>query len=121
MNIIITILLIVAGIIALLLILGLFMKKDHYVRREIIIRAPRQKVFDYVRFLKNQDSFNKHAMVEPDRKKEFKGQTEQLDMFMHGAGAKVPVKEKKKLRTLLKGKESRQRSVLQNQWQSAPW
>ena len=40
MNILITILLVLAGIIALLLIIGLFMKKEHFVKREIIINAP---------------------------------------------------------------------------------
>ena len=73
MNIIITILLVVAGIIALLLIIALFMKKEHYVNREIIINAPRQKVFDFLKLLKNQDQFNKWAMADTDRKKEFKG------------------------------------------------
>ena len=73
MNIVITILLVLAVIIALLLIIALFMKREHYVNREIIINAPRQKVFDYVKLLKNQDEFNKHAMAGPDRKREFKG------------------------------------------------
>lgn len=73
MNILITILLVLAGIIALLLIIALFMKKKHYVNREIIINAPREKVFDYIKLLKNQDEFNKHAMAGPDRKREFKG------------------------------------------------
>ncbi len=40
MNILFTILLTVAGIIALLLIIALFMKREHYVKREIIINAP---------------------------------------------------------------------------------
>jgi len=73
MNIIIIILLIVTGVIALLLIIALFMKREHYVKREIIINAPRQKVFDYLKLLKNQDEFNKGAMEDADRKKEFKG------------------------------------------------
>ena len=73
MNIVITILLVMAGIIALLLIIALFMKREHYVKREIIINAPRQKVFDYIRLLKNQDEFNTGAMEDPDRKREFKG------------------------------------------------
>jgi hypothetical protein len=51
----ITILLALAAIILLVLIAALFMKKDHYVRREIIINAPRQKVFDFLRLnLKEQ-------------------------------------------------------------------
>ena len=62
MNTLITILVVVAGIIALLLILALFMKKEHYVRREIVINAPRQKVFDYLKLLKNQEKFNKWAI-----------------------------------------------------------
>jgi len=58
MNIVITILLLVAAIIVLLLLIALFRKKEHYVKREIIVNAPRQKVFDYVRLLKNQDHSN---------------------------------------------------------------
>jgi len=73
MNTIITILLVLAGIISLLLTFALFKTKKHYVKCEIVINAPRQKVFDYVKLLKNQDEFNKHAMASPDREKKFKG------------------------------------------------
>jgi hypothetical protein len=77
MNIVITILLIIAGIIALLLIIAFFKRRDHYVKREIIINAPRQKIFDYLKLLKNQDKFNKHAMADANRNFEYKAQTEQ--------------------------------------------
>jgi hypothetical protein len=73
MNILIIIILIIAGIIALLLIIALLMKREHDVKREIIINAPRQKVFDYLRFLKNQDTFNTGAMAGADREQEFTG------------------------------------------------
>jgi hypothetical protein len=73
MNTLIIILLILAGLIALLLISGLFMRKEHFVKREIIVNAPIQKVFNYIKLLKNQDEFNKHAMTSPDRQREFKG------------------------------------------------
>ena len=74
MNIVITILLVLAVIIALLLIIALFMKKEHYVNREIIINAPRQKVFDFLKLLRNQDQFNKWATADKkNRKEEFKG------------------------------------------------
>src|SRR5204862_703659 len=72
-TIIITILLGLAAIIALLLIIALFMKKEHYVKRDIVINAPRQKVFDFLKLLKNQDQFNKWAKTDPDRKWEYKG------------------------------------------------
>jgi hypothetical protein len=67
MNIIVAILLVVAGIIALLLFIALFMKKEHYVKREIIINAPLQKVFDFLRLLKNQEKFNKWAKTDAGR------------------------------------------------------
>jgi len=73
MSIILTILLVLLGIIVLLLIFGLFMRKEHYVRREIIINVPSRKVFDYIKLLRNQDTFNKHAMEDGDRKREYKG------------------------------------------------
>jgi len=74
MNIVITILLVLAGIIALLLIIALFMKRKHYVKREININAPLQKVFDFLKLLKNQDQFNKWATTDKqNRKVEFKG------------------------------------------------
>jgi hypothetical protein len=73
MTILLTFLLILAGLVALFLILALFIKKEHYVKREIIIDAPRLKVFDFIKHLRNQDKFNKHAMVSPERFREFKG------------------------------------------------
>jgi len=73
MSILITILLVLAGIIALLLIIALFMRKQYTIQRDIIINAPLQKVFDYLKQLKNQDNFNKWVMVDPVMKRDFKG------------------------------------------------
>ena len=73
MNIIITILLSLAGFVALLLIIGLFMKKEHFAQSEITINSPHQKVFDFLKLLKNQEKFNKYAKADPGRKEEFTG------------------------------------------------
>lgn len=62
------VLLSIFGLIALILLAGLFMKKVHYVKREIILNAPCDKVFEFLRFLKNQEQFNKWAKTDPDRK-----------------------------------------------------
>jgi len=105
MNIIITILLVVAGIIALLLLIALFMKREHYVKREIIINAPRQKVFDYIRLLKNQDEFNKHAMAAPDRKKEFKGKDGTVGYIYAWSGDKNAGVGEKEIKNIIEGKK----------------
>jgi hypothetical protein len=73
MNIIITIVLIIAGIVALFLIIALLTRKEYTVKREITINAPLQKVFDYLKYLKNQDNYNKWVMVDPAMKKDYKG------------------------------------------------
>jgi hypothetical protein len=104
MNILFTILLVVAGIIALLLIIALFMKREHYVKREIIINAHRQKVFDYIKLLKNQDEFNKHAMAGPDRKREFKGTDGTVGYIYAWSGNKNAGEGEKEIMNIVEGK-----------------
>lgn len=68
------IILIVIGIlIAIPLIAALFIEKDYAVSREITINQPKQVVFDYVKYLKNQDSFSKWANMDPDMTKTYSG------------------------------------------------
>jgi hypothetical protein len=73
MNILLIILLVIAGLLALLLISAFFMKKEYYIQREIIINASLDKVYGYLKHLRNQDNFNKWVMADPSMKKEFKG------------------------------------------------
>lgn len=105
MNIIITILLLVAGLIALLLIIALFMKKKHYVNCEIVINAPRQKVFDFIKLLKNQDLFNKHAMAAPDRKREFKGTDGTVGYIYSWSGDKNAGVGEKEILNIIEGEK----------------
>ena len=104
MNIIITILLVVAGIIALLLLIALFMKREHYVNREIIINAPRQKVFDFLKLLKNQDQFNKWARADKDRKEETKGTDGTVGFIYSWSGDKSAGKGEKEIMNIVEGK-----------------
>jgi len=104
MNIVITILLIVAGVFVLLLLFALFMKKEHYVKRDIIINAPRQKVFDYIKLLKNQDAFNKHAMTARDREREFKGTDGTVGYIYAWKGNKDAGEGEKEIKNIIEGK-----------------
>ena len=105
MSIFIIILLVLAGIIALLLIIGLFMKKEHYVKREIVINAPRQKVFDYIKLLKNQDIFNIHAMVDADRIREFKGTDGTVGYVYSWKGDRKAGEGEKEIKNIIEGKK----------------
>jgi hypothetical protein len=104
MNIVFSILLIIAGILALLLIIALFLKRVHYVKRDIVIEAPRQKVFDFLRMLGNQEKFNKHAMVSPDRIKEFRGNDGTEGYVYAWKGDKGAGEGEKEIRKIIEGK-----------------
>lgn len=65
--------LVIVGIIALALITALFLKKEIDVKREVIINKPKQEVFDYIKYLKNQDNFSVWAKADPTMKKEYTG------------------------------------------------
>ena len=73
MSIVIIILFVLLGFIALVFIAAIFMKKNHYVIREIEINAPQQEVFEFLKLLKNQDKFNKWAKAGADREWNYKG------------------------------------------------
>ena len=73
MKILKRILLVFVIIIALALITALFVKKDMKAEREVIINKPRTEVYNYVKYLRNQNDYSKWTSMDPNMKKEFKG------------------------------------------------
>lgn len=62
-----------AAIIILALVIELFTKKEYLIEREIIINKPNVEVFDYVKYLKNQDNYSVWAKMDPNMSKDFRG------------------------------------------------
>ncbi len=62
---------------AILLILpfvvALFVKKEYAIEKEIIIDKPKNEVFNYIKYLKNQDNYSKWATMDPNVKNSFSG------------------------------------------------
>jgi hypothetical protein len=73
MKIVKKLLIVLAIIIAIPLIAALFVPKDYAVEREIVINRPKSMVFDYVKYIKNQDNFSVWNQKDPMMKKEYKG------------------------------------------------
>lgn len=73
MNIIKAIIFSLSGILALLLIVAIFVRKEFHLSREITIAKPVKEVFGYLKMLKNQNNFSKWALVDPSMKKEYRG------------------------------------------------
>ncbi len=67
---------IAAGLVILiiaLLIAALFVKKEVVIKQQIIINCPKQDVYDYIKFLKHEDTYNKWVMADRALKKDFTG------------------------------------------------
>ena len=73
MKLIKKILLVIVIIIAIPFVIALFVKKDCTVERQITINKPEGDVFNYIKFVKNQNNYSKWAMMDPDMKKEYTG------------------------------------------------
>lgn len=73
MKILKAILFLIIAVIVLALIAALFIKKDYAVEREITISKPKQEVFDYIRYLKNQDQYSVWNKLDPAMKKTYTG------------------------------------------------
>lgn len=73
MKILFIILIALVSLVALLLVVGLFMKKEYHVVREIVINKPKQSVFDYIKLLKNQNKYSVWATMDANMKTEFTG------------------------------------------------
>ena len=104
MNIVINILLVIAGIIALLLVMAFFMKKEYTTCSEIIINERRQQVFGYLQHIRNQDNFNKWIMIDPDMKKEFRGTDGTIGFVYAWNGNKKAGEGEQEIKAIVEGK-----------------
>lgn len=83
MKIIKKILLVLIVFVVLLAIAGLFMKKDYAVEREITINQPKDSIFKFVKFVKNQDQFSVWNQKDPNMKRHYTG-TDGTVGFIYG-------------------------------------
>lgn len=60
-------------ILIIILIAALFIKKEYVVERNIMVFKPKQEIFNYVRYLKNQSDFSVWAKIDPEMQMQFKG------------------------------------------------
>lgn len=63
----------IIALIGTALVLAVFLKKDFHVEKEIVINKPKQEVYDYVKYLKNQNNYSKWATMDPNMQTSFTG------------------------------------------------
>ncbi len=67
------ILIAVGVIVALPFIAALFVANEYHVERTVTINKPLPSVFNYIKYLKNQDNFSKWANIDPAMTKSYRG------------------------------------------------
>ena len=103
MNIFVTIVLTLGAIIILLLLLALFIKKTYSLKREVRIGKPRQEVFNFLKYLRNQEHFSKWVMMDPNMKKEFRGTDGSVGFVYAWDGNKQAGKGEQELKGIVDG------------------
>lgn len=93
----------IGGLVASLLILGLFMRREHRVAREIIVDAPLQTVFGYLKLVRNQEKFNKWAQAGPEREIQTAG-TDGTVGYRYAWSGKSASKGEKEITAITEGK-----------------
>lgn len=68
MDTLLTIISIIAGIIVVVLVLSLIAPKSYTVQRKIIINRPVTQVFNYIKYLRNQENYSKWVMLDPNKR-----------------------------------------------------
>ena len=77
---------IILGLVALLLIVPLFTKKDYTIKRQLTIDRPTNVVYNYLRFFKNHKSFNAWYLKDPNMKEISKGTDGQIGYVLSYKG-----------------------------------
>ena len=73
MKILKRVLLFIAALIVIILITALFVGKEMKASRDIVINKPNAEVFNYIKYVKNQDNFSIWNKLEPGIKKTYSG------------------------------------------------
>jgi uncharacterized membrane protein len=73
MKIVKWVLIVIVIIVAIPLITAIFVNKEYSIEREVVINRPIGVVFDYVKYLKNQNNFSKWAQMDEHMKKSYRG------------------------------------------------
>ncbi len=79
----------IVALVAIVLIVALIAPRNFDTEKEIVINKPKQEVFDYLKYIKNQDNFGVWQMMDPDAKKNFIGEDGTVGFTYEWDGKKI--------------------------------
>lgn len=118
MRIVKKILVILAMLIVILLVVALFVKKDYTIEREVTINKPKTEVFNYIKYLKNQNDYSKWAMMDPNMKKDFRGTDATVGFVSSWEGNKDVGKGEQEIKNIKEGESVDYEIRFMKPWES---
>lgn len=102
MKILKNVLLVVLVLLAIPLIGALFVSRHYALEREVTIRQPKQVVFDYIKYLKNQNHFSTWVMMDPNIQQSYRG-TDGQPGFVSAWESKVVGNGEQEIKKIVEG------------------
>ncbi|HTM93478.1 MAG TPA: SRPBCC family protein [Flavisolibacter sp.] len=96
--------LVVLSLVVLLLVVALFIKKEYTVEREVIVNKSNSDAFNFIKYAKNQDHYNKWVQADPNAKKEFRGTDGTIGFVYAWDGNKDIGKGEQEIKNIEEGK-----------------
>ncbi len=117
-NLMTTLLYILAGIVVLILFLALIAPKNYNVSRSIVIAKPKNEVFDNLRFLKNQDEWSPWNKKDPNMEKKFTGTDGEVGAMSYWNGNKDVGEGEQKIKKIVDGERIESELRFLKPWKS---
>lgn len=112
------ILYILAGIVVLFFVLALLAPKSYDVFRNIDISLPRDQVFEYLKYLKNQDEWSPWAKKDPRMEKKFSGKDGEAGCVSYWKGNKEVGEGEQEITMIVPGKRVESELRFLKPWKS---
>ncbi len=91
------------SLIGIVLIISIFLSKDYFIEKSISINRPKSEVFDYVKYLKNQDEYSKWASMDSTMVKTYKGTDATVGFVSSWEGNKKVGKGEQEIKKIIEG------------------
>lgn len=112
------ILYILAAIVALLIVLSLLAPKNYHVYRTIEVNRPLSEVFQFIKFVKNQDYWSPWDKKDPDMKKTYTGTDGTVGFVSHWEGNKQVGEGEQEITNILENEKMESQLRFLKPWKS---
>ena len=105
-------------IILVLLVVAFFVDKHYTIEKEVMINKPKSEVYDYIKYLKNQNEYSKWASLDPKMTKQFTGTDATVGFISAWEGNKDVGKGEQEIKKIAEGERIDYEIRFKKPWES---